>query len=143
MARGTDGISEPRRAIVEDAAALWRTATGRRLAIVGGDPRLSAAAILFLPDQPQAWPAYDPDRAPWVTARAVAEHGMVAFCRLRDEGCLRGAKDVAAAPTVLCIVRDRSHYLGKVGPVREVIVVLVPPAGVQVPAKFACLTAVD
>jgi len=130
LARGADGIAEPRQAIAEAVTGMWRTATGRPLALVAGDQRLASAAVILSPDHPQAWPSFNPVHAPWVDPAAAARNGFIALCRAGDAACAATAETYAGGRAVRCTLKRRVTYLGTAGPWFEVLVLLVPPAGV-------------
>lgn len=138
VARGADGISDPRRKIAELATSAWHGATGRPLTIVAGDPRLSSASVVFSPDHPLGWPSFNEAQAPWIDKAAVMRDGFVALCRAADASCLAAAAQRGGGRELRCPLKRRITHLGAVGPWFEAVVVLIPPAGADKPATAAC-----
>ncbi len=136
LARGADGISEPRRDIAESITATWRAGVTTPLPLVAGDQRLASAAIIFSPDHPQAWPSFNPTHAPWIDPAAVVGSGFVALCRKGDSVCTANALRHAGGRAVTCQLKQRVTYLGAAGPWFEAVAVLVPPA--QAAGPIAC-----
>jgi Dolichyl-phosphate-mannose-protein mannosyltransferase len=140
ISRGTDGVSDPRAGLAQTATEMWRAATGRPLAIVGGDPRLTSGVVVFSVDRPQGWPSFNPVHAPWVTPRMVAETGFVGLCRRRDGGCIDAAEQAGRQHAVIrCDLKLRVEYLGASGPAFEAVLFMTLPLGQAVPVRaVAC-----
>jgi hypothetical protein len=140
IARGSDGVSDPRRAIAETVTQMWRDATGAPLKVVGGDPRLTSGVVVFSPDRPQGWPSFNLQQAPWVDGQAVANSGFVALCRAADVNCIAAAEQLGLGRANLrCTLARRVSYLGATGPAFTAVVLLVPPV-TGFPASLKCLT---
>lgn len=74
----------PMDAIAVTATESFRTTTEGRLAFVGGDPWLAALVSAGSPDRPSVVFS-DPERtAPWATAQALRQHGLLLLWRDGD-----------------------------------------------------------
>jgi 4-amino-4-deoxy-L-arabinose transferase-like glycosyltransferase len=96
--RFATGADNPRlyyRLLAHEATARWQAAAGRPLTIVAGPPDLAAASTFYGASHPDAFPAFDPQAAPWVTPTRLAEEGWIALCATQDLGCLKLAVGLA------------------------------------------------
>jgi hypothetical protein len=77
-AAGTDlKIAQPANAMGRFFADSFERRTGRRLAIVTGDPRTAALVALAAPSRPSVFFDFDPRRSPWVTVDDIRKKGAV------------------------------------------------------------------
>ncbi len=127
VARGVDGISEPRREIAEAATALWHATQPGPLPIVAGDQRLASAAVIFSPDHPQGWPSFSLAQAPWIDPVLAKRDGFIGLCRTADTQCIELATKTAPDRAVRCTIKRRVEYLGAKGPWFEAIIFIAPP----------------
>jgi 4-amino-4-deoxy-L-arabinose transferase-like glycosyltransferase len=137
VARGADGVSEPRREIAEAVTALWHSSQSGPLPIVAGDQRLTSAAMIFSADHPQGWPSFSATQAPWIDAAAATKSGFAGLCRPADGSCIELASQASGGRGLRCTIKRRVEHLGAVGPWFEVIVFLVPPAA-STAAALSC-----
>ena len=133
---GTDGVSDPRSEIASIVTGAWREATGKPLALIGGDPRLVSGTAVFSPDHPQGWPMFSQRQAPWIDSARARSEGFAALCRAADPICIATTEKVALGQQLVrCPLRRRLAYLGATGPPFEAVLFLVLPSeGAAVPA---------
>ncbi|MCF8476619.1 MAG: hypothetical protein K9G60_06290, partial [Pseudolabrys sp.] len=70
-------IAQPARAEARFFADSYLRRTGKPLAFVSGDERLAPALALFMPNRPQVFFAWAPQRSPWASVDDVATQGAV------------------------------------------------------------------
>ena len=136
VARGADGISEPRREIAEAVTGFWHATQTGPLQIVAGDNRLTSAAVIFSPDHPQGWPSFSATQAPWIDPTVAAKSGFIALCRPADAACIDLATQASNGRAIRCMLKRRVEHLAAAGPWFEVAIFLVPAAASA--AKPAC-----
>jgi 4-amino-4-deoxy-L-arabinose transferase-like glycosyltransferase len=130
--RHVQGTNEGRayfRPLSNEVTRLWHETTGRRLAIVAGDPDLAAAATFYSADRPDYIPGFNLALAPWVTEQRLDREGWVAVCRASDHGCANAVEPRIAARTDARRVEVEivPRYLGTAGEPRQFLIIMVPP----------------
>lgn len=133
---GTQSAVTPRAEIARDAAAVWRSATGQPLYIIGPEQGLANTASLVLAERPYAWPAFSPAVA-WITPGMVERHGVLVACVSGDPYCQELSKAMIQRSTVTCRLRHARTLWGARGPLFETQLYLVPPAGMRLPPASA------
>jgi hypothetical protein len=117
---------------VEDA---WKANIDRPLRIVGGEFGLANAVVFYLPPQVSAYPALEPETAPWVTPAAIVRDGAAMVCQLvvGEHDCtflIKQAveKQIAGNPPPRKVeVTLTRTFWGLTGAPQLYLIIIVPP----------------
>ncbi len=120
---------QPRQELAREATRLWREATGRPLAYVGGTEFYDDGVAFYSPDRPHGFVLLDFYRNRWVAPERLAEQGLLSVCVKGDANCLASTAEFAtpqATRTEITLSHDVWGHKGK--PVSFVVTV-IPPRG--------------
>lgn len=106
---------EPRDELALAAGRIFKAGTGRRAAIVAGDPHSANAAALDLASRPTVY--VNAQFSPWVTADALARDGLLTICGAGYMGCREHISALTAGRAgFVCSVPVQRHLLWMHGP---------------------------
>jgi 4-amino-4-deoxy-L-arabinose transferase-like glycosyltransferase len=121
-------ITQPRKALAAEATRIWEQFTGRPLAYVAGSDLYADAIAFYSPDHPHDFIAFDERLAPWVTARDIQRHGLLAACVSGDQQCLDAAARFSTPGTKFVEIVVSHSVAGHALPSQAFTLVLIPPA---------------
>ncbi|HZP78409.1 MAG TPA: glycosyltransferase family 39 protein [Pseudolabrys sp.] len=106
---------------------LWRETTDKPLRIVAGG--LAYQVAFYAKDRPDAFPDFNADGMPWLSAARIRNDGLAIICRADSQHCLSEAQTwIAKAPagkrTEVTVARK---HAGIAGTPERYVLIMVPP----------------
>jgi len=120
---------QPRKELAAEATRLWREATGRPLAYVGGTDTYDNAVAFYSPDRPHSFVHFDFFGNRWVTPQALAEQGLLSICVAGDGGCAAATAALATPEAIRKEITLTHEALGHAAKPATFIVTIIPPRG--------------
>jgi 4-amino-4-deoxy-L-arabinose transferase-like glycosyltransferase len=126
---GTPNYGNHYRLVADAAEKVWRAATDRPLRLIGSYNNLLYGSLFYFADRPSTFEIVSPYVTPWTDEARIARDGIVLFCPMRENLCMKALdKRVADAPqgrrVEVTISRD---FLGMAGPPERYVIVAIPP----------------
>jgi hypothetical protein len=118
---------EPRQELALAATQIWREATGRPLAYVGGTHRYDNGVAFYSPDRPHAFVELDYRRSQWITPQKLAEFGLLSVCVRDDADCLSATAALATPQTTHSEITLAHRFFGHAAPPVSFVVTVIPP----------------
>ncbi len=124
---GSSRGPEPRAEVAELAPRVWAGQTGAPLRYVAGSEGYALATTFHAPGNVSEFRQFNFRWAPWVTPRALREHGLLAICEHEDEDCLAAAANFATPETRRVEAMVAREAWGHAAPARRVVFLVTPP----------------
>ena len=118
---------QPRQELAREATRLWREATGRPLAYVGGAENYDNGVVFYSPDRPHAFVLLDFYRNRWVTPERLAEGGLLSVCVRDAAACLASTAAFVTPQTTHADITLEHDAWGHKGKPVSFVVTVIPP----------------
>jgi 4-amino-4-deoxy-L-arabinose transferase-like glycosyltransferase len=115
--------------IADAAGKVWHDTTDLPLRVVGSYDNVLNGSVFYFPDRPSTFEIVTPALTPWTDEGRIARQGVLLYCPVSENRCMKALKArAAAAPQGRRVEVDISRtFLGIPGPVTRYAIVAIPP----------------
>lgn len=140
--RNDHGYEEGRNLYAQAAGQLtreWRELTGQPLSAVSGDGTLAFATAFYSPDHPQNVGPFEHEHTFGLPRNTPLDRGWAALCFRDQDSCNRWMAWASArtGPFVRREFTVQATLWGRPGLTREIVVLMVPPGGMETTPESA------